>query len=254
MKNVFEILGIDKKVNYVGQKIPKKMFYQHGNLSKDDEKIFLDYIDKIEMSYVLDSNNINIDPLINEEYNYPSIGYMKVMLKKDDKLEKISKIMQSNIPSPLIIVFEYNGNVCISCSLKRVNKSDNSKVVVDDINTTPWIDFDNIDENSDRFISSMSMSNLDHSNFYNFYKMIDDKIYTFKNLEVVGEYKQDDSQSIEYIKGIIEKINAYEGELNKIIIKIKKESQFNKKMKFNIEANNIKDKMKILKQKLNNKL
>lgn len=245
MKNIFEVLEIDNKVKYVGQKIPKKMFYQQGNLSRDDEKIFVEFIDKIEMSYVLDSSNINIDVFINEEYNYPAIGYMKISLKKDDKVDKISKIIQNNIPNPLVIVFEYEDKVCISTSLKRVNKSDNSKVVVEDINTTPWIDLDNIDENSDRFINSIKLSSLDYSNFYNFYKMIDDKIYTFKNLEVVGEYKED-SQSIEETKEIIEKINAYEEDLKKIVVKIKKETQFNKKMKLNVEANNIKKEIEIL--------
>lgn len=241
MKNIFEILEIDEKVKYVGQKIPKKMFYQQGNLSRDDEKIFVDFIDKIEMSYVLDSSNINIDAFINDEYNYTAIGYMKISLKKDDKVDKISNIIQSNIPNPLVIVFEYDDKVCISTSLKRVNKSDSSKVVVGDINITPWIDLDSIDENSDRFISSIKLSSLDYSNFYNFYKMIDDKIYTFKNLEVVGEYKEDDRQSIENTKEIIEKINSYNEELKKIANKIKKESQFNKKMKLNIDATKIKE-------------
>lgn len=80
--------------------------------------------------------------------------------------------------------------------------------------------------------------------------MIDDKIYTFKNLQVISEYKEEDSQIIEYTKDIIEKINAYNEELKKIVAKIKKESQFNKKMKLNIEANNIKKEIEILQGKI----
>ncbi len=250
MKNIFEVLGIDKKVKYVGQKIPKKMFYVQGNLTKDDEKIFVDFIDKIEMSYVLDSSNINIEPFMNEEYNYPAIGYLNISLKQDGKVDKISNIIQNNIPSPLVIVFEYDDKVCISSSLKRVNKSDSSNVVVGEVNTTPWIDLNNMDDNCDRFISSINMSSLDYSNFYNFYKLIDDKIYTFKNLEVVGEYKEDDNQNVENTKEVIEQINAYNEKLKKIVAKIKKESQFNKKMKLNVEASNIKKEINELKDKI----
>lgn len=250
MKNIFEILEIDNRVKYVGQKIPKKIFYQQGNLSRDDEKIFVDFIDKIEMSYVLDSSNINIDVFINEEYNYSAIGYMKISLKKKEKIDKISKIIQSNIPNPLVIVFEYDNKVCISSSLKKVNKSDSSKVVVEDINITPWIDLHNIDDNSEKFLNSIKLSSLDYSNFYNFYKMIDDKIYTFKNLEVIEQYKEYDNQSIEGTKEIIEKINDYNEQLKKIVAKIKKESQFNKKMKLNLEANNIKNNINCLKQNI----
>lgn len=83
MKSIFEILEISIKVKYVGQKIPKKLFYQEGQLSKEDENIFVDFIDKIEMSYVLDSSNINIDVFMDEEQNYPAVGYIAVSLKKE---------------------------------------------------------------------------------------------------------------------------------------------------------------------------
>ena len=241
MNNIFEILDLCTKVNYVGQKIPKNMFYQQGNLSHDDEKTFVEFIEKIEMSYVLDSSNINIDVFINEEYNYSAIGYMKINLKKDDKVDKISRIIQSNIPNPLVIIFEYNCKVCISTSLKRINKSDNSKVVLECINTTPWIDMKNIDDNSEKFLGSISFESLDFTNFYEFYKLIDDRIYTFKNAEVMGGYETiTDKSKIEDTKAIIEKINQYNEDLKKIVAKINRESQFNKKMKLNIEANNIK--------------
>ncbi len=123
---------------------------------------------------------------------------------------------------------------------------------MEDINTTPWIDLYTIDENSDRFINSIKLGSLDYSNFYNFYKMIDDKIYTFKNLEVVGDYKDEDSQSIEDTKEIIEKINVYNEKLRKIVAKIKKETQFNKKMKLNVEANNIKQEIERLQNIIKN--
>ena len=61
-QNGIEILEIDNKVKYVGQKIPKKMFYQQGNLSRDDEKIFVDFIDKIDknVKFLICENNCGI--------------------------------------------------------------------------------------------------------------------------------------------------------------------------------------------------
>ena len=43
---MFELLGLDK-VKYLGRKLDKKMFYDNGDLSKEDKKIFIDYIDRI---------------------------------------------------------------------------------------------------------------------------------------------------------------------------------------------------------------
>lgn len=250
MRDIFEVLEISKKVNYIGQKITKKIFYQHANFNRDEEKIFRDVIDKIEMSYVLDSSNINIDIFVNEQYNYTAIGYMKIILKKEYDIDKIANIIQSSIPNPLIIIFIYNDKISISSSLKRINKNDNSKVIVEDINTTPWIVLDNMDYNTDKFIKSISIDNLDYINFYNFYKSINNRIYIFKNLEVIGEYSDGYNQNIEEIRHIIERINIYNEQLKKIITDIKKESQFNKKMELNIKATNINKKIEYLRDRV----
>ena len=99
------------------------------------------------------------------------------------------------------------------------------------------------------------MKSLDYSNFYKFYKPIDDRIYTFKNLDVAGWYKgNDDNESIENIKEIIEKVNTYNGEFKKVIAKIKKESQFNKKMKLNVETSKIKEEIQRLQDILSNQI
>ena len=101
---MFELLGLDK-VKYLGRKLDKKMFYDNGDLSKEDKRIFIDYIDRIEMSYVLNSSTINIAPFVNEEYYYEAIVYLKVKLKQKDKIDKISKIINNNIPNPLVIIY-----------------------------------------------------------------------------------------------------------------------------------------------------
>lgn len=66
---MFELLGLDK-LKYLGRRLDKKMFYDNGDLSKDDKKVFVDYIDKLEMSYLINSSILNIQPFINEDYYY----------------------------------------------------------------------------------------------------------------------------------------------------------------------------------------
>lgn len=248
MNDIFEILELKERIRYIGQKITKKLFYQQGNLSKDDEKLFTQNIDKMEMSYVLDSKSINIYPYTDDEYIYTAIGYMKVSLKKDDKTDRICKIINNNIPSPIVILFEFENNIKISTAIKRLNKFDNSKVIVEKIHMTSWIDLKKLEDSDRKFLDSIKLSRLTHSNFYEFYKVFDDRIYTFQNIDLVGGYKAtDDNSKIEETKDIIEKINNYNDEIGKIVKKIKKETQFNKKMKLNIEANKIKQKIERLK-------
>lgn len=240
---MFELLGLDK-LDYLVRKLDKKMFYENADLSKADKKIFVDYISRIEMSYVINSKNLNIQPFVNEDYRYESIIYLKIALKKNDKLDKISVIINDAIPNPLVIVFEFDDKYKISTAVKRLSKSEAGKVVIEESRMTPWIDKKNFSEDEDKFLKSISLSGLPYSNLFDFYKEMNNKIYLFNKLDLL-EVSQ--VENINKNKEVLVQIEVLEKELKKVVREIKKESQFNKKLELNIKANNLKkdiDKMK----------
>ncbi len=246
---MFELLGLDK-VKYLGRKLDKKMFYDNGDLSKEDKKIFIDYIDRIEMSYILNSSTLNIAPFVNDEYYYEAIAYLKVKLKQQDKVDKISKIINNNIPNPLVIIYEFDKEYCISTALKRLNKTKKNKTLVDESNITNWFNMNSLSESDRKFIDSISLRKLPYTNLFDFYKTINDKIYIFKISDKFGEYKDiSDKKTLEENKQISYQIQSLEVELRKILNKLKKESQFNKKMELNIKATEISKEIEELKAK-----
>lgn len=244
---MFELLGLDK-VKYLGRKLDKKMFYNNGDLSKEDKKIFIDYIDRIEMSYILNSSTLNIAPFVNDEYYYEAVVYLKVKLKQQDKVDKISKIINNNIPNPLVIIYEFDKEYCICTAIKRLSKIDKNKTIVEEINITNWLDINTLSEKDKKFIDSISLRKLPYTNLFDFYKTINDKIYVFKMSDKLGEYEDiSDKKTLEENKQISEKIQSLEVELKKILSKLKKESQFNKKMELNIKATEINKEIEDLK-------
>ena len=247
---MFELLGLDK-VKYIGRKLDKKMFYDKGDLSKEDKRIFIDYIDRIEMSYVLNSSTINIDPFVNDEYYYEAIVYLKVKKKKKDKIDKISKIINNNIPNPLVIIYEFDKQYSISTAIKRLSKTEKNKTVVEESNTTNWLDISSLSENDKKFIESISLGKIPYTNLFDFYKTINNKIYMFNMSDKIGEYEDiSDKKTLEESKQISEKIERLEVELKKTLSKMKRESQFNKKMELNVKAVEINKKIEKLKGKL----
>ena len=247
---MFELLGLDK-VKYLGRKLDKKMFYDKGDLSKEDKKIFIDYIDRIEMSYVLNSSTINIAPFVNDEYYYEAIVYLKVKLKQKDKVDKISKIINNNIPNPLVIIYEFDKQYSISTAIKRLSKTEKNKTVVEESNTTNWLDISSLSENDKKFIESISLGKIPYTNLFDFYKTINNKIYMFNMSDKIGEYEDiSDKKTLEENKQISEKIEKLEVELKKTLSKLKRESQFNKKMELNVKATEINKEIENLKQNL----
>lgn len=247
---MFELLGLDK-VKYLGRKLDKKMFYDNGDLSKEDKRIFIDYIERIEMSYVLNSSTINIDPFVNDEYYYEAIVYLKVKLKQKDKIDKISKIINNNIPNPLVIIYEFDKQYSISTAIKRLSKTEKNKTVVEESNTTNWLNISSLSENDKKFIESIRLSKIPYTNLFEFYKTINDKIYLFNMSDKIGEYEDiSDKKTLEESKQISEQIEKLEVELKKTLSKLKRESQFNKKMELNVKAVEINKEIENLKGKL----
>lgn len=247
---MFKLLNLDR-VNYLGRRLDKKMFYDNGDFSKEDKKIFVDYIDRIEMSYLINSTNLNIQPFINDEYYYKAIAYLKITLKQDGKLDKISKIINNTIPNPIVIIYELENKYKISTAIKRLSKSEKDKTVIEEIRSTPWLDINNLKDNERIFIESISLNKLPYTNLFDFYKVMNDKIYIFEKSLEYGEYKDiNNKEELRLNKEISEKIEKLEADLKKTIIKLKRENQFAKKMELNVKATELQKEIDELKNSL----
>lgn len=247
---MFKLLNLDR-VNYLGRRLDKKMFYDNGDFSKEDKKIFVDYIDRIEMSYLINSTNLNIQPFINDEYYYKAIAYLKITLKQDGKLDKISKIINNTIPNPIVIIYELENKYKISTAIKRLSKSEKDKTVIEESRSTPWLDINNLKDNERIFIESISLNKLPYTNLFDFYKVMNDKIYIFEKSLEFGEYKDiNNKEELRLNKEISEKIEKLEADLKKTISKLKRENQFAKKMELNVKATELQKEIDELKNSL----
>ena len=247
---MFKLLNLDR-VNYLGRRLDKKMFYDNGDFSKEDKKIFIDYIDRIEMSYLINSTNLNIQPFINDEYYYKAIAYLKITLKQDGKLDQISKIINNTIPNPIVIIYELENKYKISTAIKRLSKSEKDKTVIEEIRSTPWLDINNLKDNEKIFIESISLNKLPYTNLFDFYKVMNDKIYIFEKSLEYGEYKDiNNKEELRLNKEISEKIEKLEADLKKTISKLKRENQFAKKMELNVKATQLQKEIDELKNSL----
>lgn len=247
---MFKLLNLDR-VNYLGRRLDKKMFYDNGDFSKEDKKIFVDYIDRIEMSYLINSTNLNIQPFINDEYYYKAIAYLKITLKQDGKLDKISKIINNTIPNPIVIIYELENKYKISTAIKRLSKSEKDKTVIEESRSTPWLDINNLKDNEKIFIESISLNKLPYTNLFDFYKVMNDKIYIFEKSLEFGEYKDiNNKEELRLNKEISEKIEKLEADLKKTISKLKRENQFAKKMELNVKATELQKEIDELKNSL----
>ena len=238
--DIFEHLELNS-IAPVNRKIDKKAFYEQGNFNKNEKKLFIESIEKVEVSYILNSRNINIPSYEDETVSYQSIMFITVLLRSTGQEDSIVKMINELIPNPAVVFFKYDNEVSLFTALKRLNKADNNKVVIEEINSTEWISLNNIEPEQREFISSIKLSNLTYSNFYEFYKRIHESIYVYNNRKHFNSFKElSNNDNLELKKIKIAKLQELGLQLEKVIKAIRKETQFNKKAALNVKAKEIK--------------
>ncbi len=229
----------------VDKKLYKKQFLENFSLKPDEKKILSRDVESITLNYLLNKENINIEPIINKELDYSEIAFIQVELSDDKHYKKISCILQ-NIPYMVILVLTYHDNFCINISPKRVNQQDSTKLLVEDTYFTEWIDSTNMGEKEKIFLQTLEIQNQSFSNFEHFYLDMLNKLIAF-NLSK-------DSETLiiprETNKEALDTISILEEQIKESKSKIQKESHFSDKVTLNIELKVLYDRLSEVKDSL----
>ncbi len=228
----------------IGKRLTKKQFIENFSLKANEKKILSSDIESITLEYLLNKNNINIAPFVDEENDYSEIAFIKVEILNQSKLKPIATIIQY-IPYPLIVFFIYKNLLCINIAPKRINKNDSTKLVVEELYFTKWIDLEQSSPLEQDFIKSLEVQNHPFTDFLSFYNSYLDKIVAFNASVYSGSLSVN-----EETKAILDKIALCETKIAELKNKIKKETNFNEKVTLNIELKKSKDTMEDLKGQL----
>jgi len=210
----------------IGNTIYKKLFYDNADLSTSDKALFTDTVNKIVWLYCLKPEAINIPAYKDEVRDYPEVEIIEVILYRDYKLKRIAEIIMRAIPYPTLLIFKLEEKRQFYVAHQRLNQSDSSKNTIEEFVATDWLD-----EDSELF-AKLNIKSMRFTNFYALYSDIADAISIY-NLSTIMAVK-DNIKGSEARK-LTAKIEELEGEITSLRDKLKKESQFNRKMELNIK-------------------
>ncbi len=211
---------------FIGNTIYKKLFYENADLSTSDKSLFTDTINKVTWLYCLKPETINIPAYKDEMRDYPEIEVIEVLVHKDYKLKRIAEIIMRTIPYPMLLIFKLEDKRQFYVAHQRVSQSDSSRNTIEEFIATDWLEsdsalFDKLDIKQMRFI-----------NFYTLYSDIVDTISIYKLSTIM---QTDDRITGAEARELSAKIEDIEQKIISLRSKIKKETQFNRKMELNIE-------------------
>ena len=243
MEDFFESLNFPAST-YVGKKLDKKEFLENFSLNINDRKLLSQNIDRITLENILNQDTINITPFLDEERDYSEIAIIKVKISNKEKLKSINNIIQQ-IPYSLIVFYAFQNEISLCLSPKRINKADSSKLVVEEVHFSKWIDFSNLTNIDKSFLQSLSINNHPFTNLLAFYESFIDKLISYNASIYSGTFSISKDT-----KMILENIQKTEAQIIDIKNKIKKETNFNDKVNMNMQLKKLNDKLKSLKEDL----
>ena len=228
----------------IERKLFKKQFLDNFSLTTNEKRILSDNVDSITLNNLLNKDSINILPFTNETHNYQEIAVISVEINNQSKAKEITNIIL-HIPYPVVLILVYKEQIQINISPKRINITDTAKLVVEEQYYTKWIDTNNLTEVSSEFLNSLDTLKHPFSNFKDFFISLTQSVISFNASEISGKFKSNQDS-----KFILDKINKINSEIQELKAQIKKETNFNNKVKLNIELKNKKDNLLDFKEKL----
>ena len=228
----------------IERKLFKKQFLDNFSLTSNEKKILSEYVYSITLNNLLNKDSINILPFTNETHNYQEIAVISVEINNQSKAKEITNIIL-HIPYPVVLILVYKEQIQINISPKRINITDTAKLVVEEQYYTKWIDTNNLTEVSSEFLNSLDTLKHPFSNFKDFFISLTQSVISLNTSEISGKFKSNQDS-----KFILDKINKINSEIQELKAQIKKETNFNNKVKLNIELKNKKDNLLDFKEKL----
>lgn len=238
--NDYDFLGLPDACK-VDKTIFKNMFYEVAGVSRADKKLFTDVIEKVTWLYNLRPDTINVLQYKDEEKDYSEIEVIEVTLKDEKRLDRIAEVIMMAIPYAMLLVFRKDDSYKFYTAHHVTSKADFSKNVLGNLIYSDWHTKDS------ELLKRLDFKNFRFSNYYDMYTDIVDAI-SVSNAQIITNSKH--GMTGEEARDFVDRINTIDAEIEELKAEMKKETQFNRKMEFNIKIQNlVKEKKKIMEGK-----
>jgi hypothetical protein len=123
---------------YVNRPIPKTKFYENANITKSVKDAFISQIHQIAWAYKLSPETINLS----STKGLLEVQVFNIHLKTTELDEKVLLSIDKAIPHPIIFQLYFDDKIQVKLAYKRINESDETKWVVEQYFSSPWLDLD----------------------------------------------------------------------------------------------------------------
>ena len=226
--------------------ITKKLFLDQMSLTPSEKKLIRDDISSIYMRIVLQPQTIGLMEYETAEYQFKQIVISEVVLNKQSVCFSIARLMQQAFPYPLILLLKYGEEYMINWADKRINLTDKSKRVVENLEFTRWINPANTDSITKGFLNSLDITKPQCRNLKELFDILKNRFYMLAVADETGNYSEATPDNILYYREQMALLTQNREDQKSIVEELKSETQFNIQVQLNGNLKKLQDVEKII--------
>lgn len=177
--NILELFNIPNKAQ-ADRRIFVKDILARLELNSRDKQSFEKTVGTIHVKGILNESTSNIWAYVDDTYYYKEIILFYVVLKDITKIAFVNEQLQKVFPNPIVIFYEFGDKYAISTALKRLNKLEKGKTVIEEIQLSDFFELD------EKHIQLLNKHSYDFNNLKNYYESVNNLVATEELVDLTG--------------------------------------------------------------------
>ncbi len=237
---------------YANTFIPKKAFIENPefNMTSAEKNILKEQVKNIYALYSVTPDNTSIPAYEDEEVRYKVIQVIKVRLKSEKQSEKVCQIIQKYVHTPLIIIIEYEVYIRFNLALKRIHKTNNELLVVEDMLYTDWINTEELAEKDQSFLESLDVRKKSTTNLLKVFEGIASSINSYNLSAYRDDFKEKSAEETQFELEVLKQVEVLEEKVTALRQQMKKESNIGAKVELNVQLKKLQKQIQELQGKI----
>ena len=196
-------------------RIPVKTLVEQLQAETSQRKLLETHIASMHLVSLLNEQTMRIRAYRDDNYSFMAIYILQIELKANDQLSDLCELIHSAFPESTLLLLKYKDIEYLSSALKRINKNDKSKTVVED---TVW---STLSSNESIDIGTITAYDL-----RDVYESINKLVYSLKVKEITGIYPRGNHD----YKNVIKKYESLIADINRLQEDYKKATMRSEKL------------------------
>lgn len=229
----------------VDQRVPKKLLLEQGLPTAADKRAVQEGIEELLWVAALKPGTIGVDVFMDEAREYQEIAVLAMDLRATPigrggkpgtvPVGRLVELLHRAVPYPVLLLLRQGEGWAVSTAPKRLSQGEAGQVVVEEVDTTGFIDLSQPSESEAAFLRSLDLAGLPQGDLQDLYLAWSDRILGLQAMPLTGTYAVPvDRDHSRRLRGSLEASSRIERDLASFRARAAKETQLSKRVDLNL--------------------